>query len=158
MKTTVILNRVCCWDALLDRGDAAAEQAAQPETKPADTILIVDDETTILSFVSRFIGNSGRWKVADFSSPVAALAAFRADPDRYRAVVTDFNMPGMTGGELIASIRKLRPDMPAILMTAASAAELSDLHFDERLRLLPKPFGLADLLGNVSAATNETGT
>src|SRR3546814_19058540 len=52
-----------------------------------------------------------------FDHGPAALAAFRADPQRFDVVLTDEVMPEMTGTELAASLRRIRPDLPVILMT-----------------------------------------
>ncbi|HEX6362060.1 MAG TPA: response regulator, partial [Albitalea sp.] len=47
----------------------------------------------------------------------AALAAFRADPARFDAVLSDEAMPDMTGSELVAEIRRVRADIPILLMS-----------------------------------------
>lgn len=52
-----------------------------------------------------------------FAGAAAALAAFRADPDRFDLLLTDEIMPGMTGTELAAALHELRPELPIILMT-----------------------------------------
>ena len=52
-----------------------------------------------------------------FDTSSAALAAFRADPDRFDLVLTDEIMPGMTGTELAIALHEIRPDVPVILMT-----------------------------------------
>jgi DNA-binding NtrC family response regulator len=50
-------------------------------------------------------------------SAAEALAAFRADPDRFDLLLTDEIMPGMTGTELAAPLHQSRPALPIILMT-----------------------------------------
>jgi DNA-binding NtrC family response regulator len=52
-----------------------------------------------------------------FDSGAEALAAFRADPDRFDLLLTDEIMPGMTGTELAVALHELRPELPIILMT-----------------------------------------
>ena len=52
-----------------------------------------------------------------FNSAIAALKAFRADPGSFDAVVTDQRMPGLSGDRLIREIRRLRPLLPAILVS-----------------------------------------
>ena len=47
----------------------------------------------------------------------AALAAFRADPDRFDVVLSDEAMPDLTGADLARAIRAIRPDMPVVLMS-----------------------------------------
>ena len=57
-----------------------------------------------------------------FTSSSAALAAFRADPERFDAVITDERMPGMTGSALIRELRGIRREIPILLMSGFSAA------------------------------------
>lgn len=52
-----------------------------------------------------------------FSSSLAALASFRATPQRFAIVVSDEAMPDMTGSELAREIRRIRPDIPIVLMS-----------------------------------------
>jgi DNA-binding NtrC family response regulator len=52
-----------------------------------------------------------------FEKSTAALAAFRADPQRFDLVLTDEVMPEMTGTELATAVHRIRPDVPVVLMT-----------------------------------------
>jgi DNA-binding NtrC family response regulator len=54
------------------------------------------------------------------TSSVEALEAFRADPLRFDAVVTDQTMPNMTGEALSRELLHIRPDVPIILCTGFS--------------------------------------
>jgi CheY-like chemotaxis protein len=47
----------------------------------------------------------------------AALQALRAQPGRFDCVLSDEAMPGLTGSELAAEARALRPDIPIVLMS-----------------------------------------
>jgi DNA-binding NtrC family response regulator len=49
-----------------------------------------------------------------FDKSPAALAAFRADPDRFDLVLTDELMPELTGTELALALHEIRPDLPII--------------------------------------------
>ncbi len=52
-----------------------------------------------------------------FTSSTAALAAFRADPQRFDAVLTDERMPGLSGSALIREVRGIRESIPVVLMS-----------------------------------------
>jgi CheY-like chemotaxis protein len=52
-----------------------------------------------------------------FTSSSAALEAFRAEPERFDAVITDEAMPGMTGSALIRELRGIRREIPILLMS-----------------------------------------
>ena len=80
------------------------------------TILIVDDEPSLLSLLRRFLERAG-YQIESASSGEAALQLFEAEPDKYSVLVTDMTMDGMGGEELTRRIRLVRPDFPAVLMS-----------------------------------------
>ena len=61
-----------------------------------------------------------------FSSSAEALAAFRAEPERYDLVLTDQTMPDLTGTDLAREIRRLRADIPIVLMSGYSGPQLTE--------------------------------
>ena len=77
-------------------------------------LLIIDDEPALLDLLGRFLGRLG-YEVETSASPADALARFQADPDSYAMAITDLSLPGMTGEELIAKLRELRPQLGAII-------------------------------------------
>ncbi|MGH9594338.1 MAG: response regulator, partial [Bryobacteraceae bacterium] len=50
-----------------------------------------------------------------FTDPTEALASFESGPQRFAMVVTDLTLPGMDGEELIHRLRRLRPQLPALI-------------------------------------------
>ena len=50
-----------------------------------------------------------------FVRPADALAALREAPARFDAVITDFNMPGMSGVEFVTALREISSSLPVIL-------------------------------------------
>ena len=81
-----------------------------------------------------------------FTSSSAALAAFRADPGRFDAVITDERMPGMTGTALIRELRGIRREIPILLMSGYLGADVvrraREAGADE---LLKKPVSASEL-------------
>lgn len=53
-------------------------------------------------------------------SPREAIIVFQAAPDRFDLIITDQTMPHMTGVQLAAALRQLRPKIPVILYTGFS--------------------------------------
>ncbi|HYV45528.1 MAG TPA: response regulator [Myxococcaceae bacterium] len=79
-------------------------------------ILVVDDEPSVLEIFRRVLCREGH-RVHLCLSPAEALGEFtRADFD---LVVVDKNMPALNGFDLLAVLRKVDPDLPAIMMTAS---------------------------------------
>lgn len=84
-----------------------------------ERILFVDDEEPLVEIGRRILARIG-YRVEVRTSSVEALAAFQAKPQSYDLLITDQTMPNMTGIQLIAAIRLVRPDLPVILVTGFS--------------------------------------
>ncbi|MFH1844594.1 MAG: ATP-binding protein [bacterium] len=114
-------GRGATFNVYLPRHDAEDQTKSYPAadtTKPAagGRVLYVDDEESLAMLGAQILGRKG-FEVATFSDSREALHAFEADPDAFDVVVTDQTMPGLTGTELAARIRTVRPDLPIILTT-----------------------------------------
>jgi len=73
--------------------------------------------------------------------------------ERYKLIITDHTMQGMTGVELINAIRSRLDHTPIILMTSYDLNELITPEQNlERVDFLRKPFGLSDLYSAVRNA------
>ncbi len=89
-----------------------------------ETILLVDDEEALVRLGEEMIAELG-YEPVGFTSSAAALATFRAAPDRFNAVLSDEAMPDMTGSELAKEIRRIRSDIPIVLMSGFVTSALS---------------------------------
>jgi predicted ATPase/signal transduction histidine kinase/CheY-like chemotaxis protein len=111
----------------------AAAQKPRPLAKPAgdlprgngEIIMIIDDERTLVALAEETLAELG-YEPVGFDSGLAALQAFRAEPDRFNLVLTDETMPDLTGTELAREIRQLRPEISIILMSGYGGAQLSE--------------------------------
>jgi signal transduction histidine kinase/ActR/RegA family two-component response regulator len=81
-----------------------------------ERVLLVDDETQLLDVTGRRLEMLG-YVVTTSSSPARALAMVRADPAAFDLMVSDLSMPEMTGADLAVEVRRLRPDLPIILLS-----------------------------------------
>jgi two-component system chemotaxis response regulator CheY len=86
-------------------------------------ILIVDDFSTMRRIVKNLLNDLGFSNTAEAEDGNAALAALRAS--KFDFVVTDWNMPGMTGIELLKEIRAdaSLAKMPVLMVTAEAKRE-----------------------------------
>jgi DNA-binding NtrC family response regulator len=78
--------------------------------------MIIDDEEPLVQLATRILADLGYVPIG-FTSSAAALAAFRADPEGFDALVTDERMPEMSGLALIREVRGMRSSMPVVLMS-----------------------------------------
>jgi len=90
-----------------------------------EAVMIVDDERPLVNIAEEMLAGLG-YEPAGFSSSADALAAFRAEPDRYDIVLTDETMPDLTGTDLAREIRRLRADIPIVLMSGYSGPQLTE--------------------------------
>ena len=107
-------------------------------------IIAVDDE----SFQRRFIQ---RCLQEDFDVQVVASAAECLEilnQRVYDLLLTDCNMPGMNGYDLIMEIRKRHPQLPC-MMVSSSVYEMEDTLAQDDIPYLPKPYAPSDLVHSV---------
>ena len=96
---------------------AAVHAAASPLTlKPVKNrrILYLDDDEALSYVVHRLLMRRG-YCVSSFTDQLMALAAVRANPADFDVVLTDHNMPGMSGLDVARELKAIRPDLPIIL-------------------------------------------
>jgi DNA-binding NtrC family response regulator len=83
------------------------------------TILLVDDDELVLRTLQRIM----RLRYRDEGVPGGDQALRRVEQGGIHAVVTDVNMPGMSGLELLKVLRERHPWLPVLVMTAKYSAE-----------------------------------
>lgn len=89
---------------------AADVRPASVSAAPAhgERVLYVDDEEPLVYLATRMLKRLG-YQVRGFKDAAEALAAFRADPDGFDVIITDYNMPGMSGMELAQQLLIIDP-------------------------------------------------
>jgi CheY-like chemotaxis protein len=78
-------------------------------------ILCVDDETVGLQ-VRRMLLERAGYRVLTALDGPTGIAVFTSEP--VEAVVLDFSMPGMTGGEVAIAMRGIKPEIPILMLSA----------------------------------------
>jgi len=110
-----------------------------------ERILVVDDEAALASLLERILSELG-YRCDGFTSGAAALQAFCAAPGEYAAVITDERMPGMWGTALIHEMRRIRADLPALLVSGhVGAGLLARAHEVGVPQVLAKPLARRDV-------------
>jgi DNA-binding NtrC family response regulator len=80
-------------------------------------ILIVDDKYDIASLIKISLEKAGFF-ISAFTDPIAALEEFRSYPADFDLLISDIRMPGMNGYELVQQVKKIKPDVKILLMSA----------------------------------------
>jgi PAS domain S-box-containing protein len=111
-----------------------------------ETVLVVDDEPTILEVTQRGLVEAG-YRVLAAPDGAEAVALFAQDPDAVDLVLTDMMMPVMDGAATVHALRTLRPDLRVIATSGLDASDhegrTAAVGVD---RVLAKPFSTATLL------------
>lgn len=112
----------------------------------APIALVVDDEPLVRRFVSTVLRREG-WSVLEASDGVAALAMAEAGP--LDLLVTDYEMPKVTGVALATELRKRNGDLPVLMVSGHpdAARKMQGLH--GRTAFTLKPFAAAELVSRV---------
>ena len=111
-------------------------------------ILVVDDEPGILSAICRVIERGGH-KCTSFSSPAQVMPHLNSKP--CDLILLDIVMPGISGLDLMKTIKKLRPKLPIIVMTGHATSVDADATYRWGAEgFLAKPFTPEDLNSEIS--------
>ena len=113
---------------------------------------MVDDELDIVLIFKQALSRQG-YTVFGFTDPLLALEHFKVNSADYGLVITDIRMPRMSGFELAAKIKGIKPDAKVVFM---SAFEVSDFEFSmprvEINDFLRKPVDVKTLVQRVKMA------
>jgi PAS domain S-box-containing protein len=99
-------------------------------------ILYVDDDEMIAFLMERLLQREG-YRVTVFTHAAQALAAVREHTERFDLVITDYNMPGMSGLDFARAVRAVRPDSPVAITSG---------YISEELRVQAPAAGVSELI------------
>jgi CheY-like chemotaxis protein len=114
--------------------------------------MVVDDNKDVLSLMHAIIARCGDADVQYFHSPHAALATFVSAPKAFDFVITDLEMPDMSGLELGSRLRKISPSIKVLLSTGSEILTNREAVQKGFCGLLRKPFLVASLRRALEAA------
>ena len=135
---------------------AAPVAAATSPGAPRHHVMYVDDDEALVFLVQRLLRRRG-YEVSGFTDPHAAAAALRAAPHRYDLLVTDYNMPGYCGVDLVREARSIRADLPVALASGYITADIEREALAEGARaLIHKPNDAAELCATVQRLVGDS--
>jgi PAS domain S-box-containing protein len=145
--TTVLILLPCAREtAYPDGSETIREPGRELQPQIGSTVLVVEDEPTLLMAISKMLRRRGLL-VVQATNGTAALELVRDGKRRMDAMLLDVTLPGVPSREVFEEAGRLRPGLVAILMSAhsresvdASFAGLRVAHF------IRKPFRMGDLL------------
>lgn len=124
------------------RSGVVATRVTTPQSTAtiSGKILVVDDDPTVRTVTAQMLVQQG-FAVYDAASGTAALELLAAHGDGISVLLTDMLMPGMNGIELTRQVRRLRPELPVVLVSGMHADVLfGGGALDPNVTVLSKPF------------------
>lgn len=121
-----------------------------PETAARRRILLVEDDPDAALFATHVLTRRGGFDVTHTTDPAVALTLAAAQP--WDLVLTDLDLPAMSGLEMIAALRQMEPGLPIVLVTAEPRDEWpASADGCGPDAILAKPVLADDLLATLSA-------
>lgn len=117
-------------------------------------VLLIEDDTNIATGLQKVMRANG-YDVAVLGRGDEGLE--RAKSDAFDAVITDLKLPGLDGLELVRELKKTKPKLPIILITAHGTTETAiEATKWGAFDYLPKPFDVEELLDLTSKAIESS--
>ncbi|HEY3959463.1 MAG TPA: response regulator transcription factor [Solirubrobacteraceae bacterium] len=130
-------------------GTGHDDGAARSATVDSARVLLIEDEPGIVDFVKRGLEAEGFTVVAALDGIEGERLALREDFD---GIVLDLMLPGRPGLQILAAVRRAKPSVPVIVLTARGEIEDRVEGLDAgAVDYLVKPFSLAELIARVRA-------
>jgi DNA-binding response OmpR family regulator len=131
-------------------GERPGGQRAFARDLPTDArVLVVEDEPGIVDFVGRGLRDAGFF-VASAADGIEGERL--ALSESFDAIVLDLMLPGRSGLEILASVRRAKPNVPVIVLSARCEIEDRVTGLDAgAVDYLVKPFSLVELVARLHA-------
>ena len=138
-----------------EEGRGKREEAEGKKKGAGARVLVVDDELVVASILTSILTRRG-YVVTAVNDAKEALRRLRAPGADFQLLLTDHGMPGMTGLELLAEVRRNGPKIPVVMLTGWGETLLQNHSPEERPdALLGKPINQVDLLEEIGKALNK---
>ncbi len=120
-----------------------------------EPLILIDDEEDILATTSAFLSHLG-YGISSFCNAEEAYNEIKSHPERYRLIISDQTLPGMTGTMLATELNKIAPQLP-VLICSGLERSISD-SLDEEVTIagtLSKPVDPATLAHTIRTILDE---
>jgi two-component system, NtrC family, response regulator HydG len=135
------------------RDQGAAGDGSMPgreQQDPPGRILLVEDDPVAAHYTMHVLRKRGGFNVTHTPDPAVALK--RASSETWDLVLTDVELPGMTGLELLDALRLVSPDLPVAVVTAHESVDRAVRALRSRAdEFLQKPVRPEQLLASVTS-------
>lgn len=112
-------------------------------------VAVVDDEEDLVYLFRDVLSQIKAIQVFPFSSSLLALEHFKLNSDMYAAVISDYRMPAMNGTEFLSEIKKIKPAVRTILISAFDVGDEVFRKCNCVDKFLQKPITMSNLIEEV---------
>jgi CheY-like chemotaxis protein len=124
-----------------------------PHVGTGPRVLVVDDDPALLRATARQLRSGGAQVTECASGPAAAELV---EAGAFDVIVSDIDMPGLSGIELLALLRKRGIEAPVVLVTGSPSMDTAVQAVEHgAFKYLTKPFDAADLVAAVDRAASR---
>jgi CheY-like chemotaxis protein len=135
---------------------AAHSEQNQSGTGRAKHVLIVDDDRDVGRLAARIL-ETFRYEVTALTDPTEAVNLVRKRPTKFDLVLTDLLMPELSGPELARALKKIRPDLPLVLISGlVSSVTEESARRQGFVGLIRKPFEIDQMAKSVAGILDNT--
>lgn len=120
----------------------ASDSAAVPTRQ---VVLLVEDDDTLRS-LTRMMLEDGGFDVIDCATARYALQVLTNHPTGVDLLMTDVNLPGMSGADLVQAARELRAELPTVYVTGWDRVRLHAWGVPAHALVLVKPYMQGDVV------------
>lgn len=136
-------------------GDTQREEMVKIHRGHGQTVLVVEDEPTLLTLSKRMLEILG-YRVLAAGAPSEAIRLANEHAGKIQLLITDVVMPEMNGRDLAEQIHSLYPSLKILFMSGYTADVIADRGMlGEDVKFIQKPFSMTDLSIKVRDAIKE---
>jgi two-component system chemotaxis response regulator CheY len=122
-------------------------------------VLIVDDQADMRSMIRHMLAELGINQVFEASDGKQALGFIDDALDMIDVIICDWNMPNMTGVEVLRQLRSVNPDMPFLMVTGRrDIISVTEAKSSGVTAYISKPFSLDQLEAKLRAVVSRMAT
>jgi signal transduction histidine kinase/ActR/RegA family two-component response regulator len=127
-----------------------------PASRRMKHVLIVDDDRDVGRLAARIL-ETFRYEVTALTDPTEAVNLVRKRPTEFDLVLTDLLMPELSGPELARALKKIRPDLPLVLISGlVSSVTEESARRQGFVGLIRKPFEIDQIAKSVAGILEPT--
>lgn len=122
----------------------ATVAATAVKAKAQSKVMVIDDEHTLIDLLAEILSPRG-FEVSRFSDPVEAVS--KLDEIKPDVILTDIQMPIMSGLDVLKKVRETRPDLPVVFISGHADKNILLQAIESGVyAVLEKPFHMADVV------------